>query len=118
MCGLELLIRLRRLRGFEKVAFRASRKWTGRNPFTDTPDDCLDSSLEVRSWYSQLKWIQQYLEPHLGKTVLQSDEGGGTWFSIHARRPKKGQVLWVAGPIRGDSHDRCITYQRQSQYPY
>ncbi|KAL9071184.1 MAG: hypothetical protein Q9161_004361 [Pseudevernia consocians] len=87
--GNELLNRLGRLRGFEKVVLRTWVKWTGGATILALCNNGRDHPFEVRVRYCGFKTAWAHLVPHLGETEMISDKDG--WIMVFY--PRKVQQL-------------------------
>lgn len=106
--GYELLSRLQRLRGFEKVVLRTSVKWPGSISmlavWPDRRDDLFNKDL-LKVWRSHFEFqaVRTCLVPHLGETEITSVKDD----SIMVFYPRKVQqlvpVVGSAGNSRNES---------------
>lgn len=105
MVGHEVLSRLQRLRGFEKVVLRIRRNATGdaiTNPFEN-----FHVRLPLRATYKGFDMAREFLEPHLGEADLGSDKDG--WNMVFYPRKTQERVAGVLRHTGGYSTPRDKT---------
>lgn len=89
-----VILRLRRLIGFEKVILRTRIQSTSTSAFIKPSDGCLDTSFEFKSLYSGLQQTGKFLQRYLGKTDITAEEDG--WVMVF----KPGKVFEKGDEIR------------------
>lgn len=83
--GHEVLSRLQRLRGFDKIVLRVWMNWTGGAAITN-PLDYFHLEPPIRFRYRVFEMAREYLEPRLGKADPRSDKDG--WIMVFYPRRK------------------------------
>ena len=88
----KVLILLQRLTGFEEVILRIWIKWTSVTNLIEPSDSCLDTSHELKSWYSDFEMTGNRLQHHLGKTDIRSDKDGWCMVFNPCKEVERGAI--------------------------
>ena len=102
--GYEILVRVKRLEGFNKVVFRTGIDYAeccaGYTTILSLFGQVRDPSVPDHLEHKGFKWVQEFLEPSFGKAAdLKSDEHGWTMVFY----PPKAQEAGLTGDNGGNS---------------
>lgn len=89
----KVLVRLQCLTGFEKVILRIGIKWTSVTNLIKPSDSCLDTSHELKSWYSDFEMTGKCLQQYLGKTGIKSDKDGWCMVFYPRKAAEEGTII-------------------------